>query len=183
MSRIGKAPISIPAGVTVEKTEGQVAVKGPKGTLVVAIPKELEVVVKDSVLTVTIAQQQQKVANKHGLVRSLIYNAVHGVTQGWEKRLELIGVGYRAQGNGRELNLTVGFSHPVKFTADEGISFTVSDNTKITVAGIDKKLVGEVAATVRKIRPPEPYKGKGIRYQDEVVRKKAGKAVKAAAAG
>ncbi|RJR16068.1 50S ribosomal protein L6 [Candidatus Microgenomates bacterium] len=183
MSRIGKSPISIPAGVTVEKTDSKVLVKGPKGTLTVEVPKELKVAIKDTILTVEVMQSEQNVANKHGLVRSLIYNAVYGVTKGWEKKLELIGVGYRAQGSGRELNLTVGFSHPVKFTADEGISFTVSDNTKITVSGIDKKTVGEVAASVRKVRPPEPYKGKGIRYQDEVVRKKAGKAVKAASAG
>lgn len=182
MSRVGKMPITIPAGVTVEKRVGEVVVKGAKGMLALPIDWRFRVEVKDDQLTVTPSDYNREASHLHGLTRALLSNAVIGVVKGWEKTVELVGVGYRAQGGGREVTLTVGFSHPVKLTAPADTTFTISDNTKITVSGIDKKVVGELAAEIRAVKPPEPYKGKGIRYHDEVVRKKAGKAVKAVGA-
>lgn len=181
MSRIGKSPVILLKGVSVSQNANTLVVKGDKGELSLQIPLGLKVVVKDdNVIVETDTNMQQ--GHLHGTIRSLVNNAVIGVTQGWEKKIELVGVGYRAQGGGKELTLIVGFSHPVKITAPEGITFQISDNTKIAVSGIDKKTVGEMAAKIRKIKPPEPYKGKGIRYAGEVIRKKAGKAVKAAGA-
>ena len=182
MSRIGNVPITIPAGVTIRNDGRVVTVSGPKGSVTVPVPSILEVVVADNALRITAANESKNSKSLHGLVRTLLNNAVLGTTMGWEKTLELIGVGYRAAGSAKELTLTIGFSHPVVVTAPENISFAVKDNTKIVISGIDKKIVGEIAAKLRAIRPPEPYKGKGIRYQGEVVRKKAGKAVKAAGA-
>lgn len=183
MSRIGVVPITIPETVTINQKGDLVTVKGPKGIVTVSVPESIEVSIAGSVVQVKPKHADALVKNLHGLLRTLIQNAVSGTVTGWEKSVELVGVGYRASGGGRELNLTVGFSHPVKVTAPETITFTITDNTKITVRGVDKKLVGEIAAKLRAVRPPEPYKGKGIRYQGEVIRKKAGKAVKAAGAG
>lgn len=178
MSRIGTNPIQIPQGVTVNGISGKVVVKGQKGQLTLLIPESFEIeVTGNSVLVKT--EETHKLKNIHGLFRSLLSNAVTGVTKGWDKDLELVGVGYKVAGGGNEITLSVGFTHPVKILAPNGISFVISDNTKIKVAGIDKKAVGDIAAIIRSTRPPEPYKGKGIRYAGEVVRKKAGKAVKA----
>lgn len=180
MSRIGQKAISIPAGVTLKKEPGNLVISGSKGSLKVAIPEQIKLTEKDQQLVVSITGDQKKVKSLHGLVRSLIANAILGVTQGWEKRVELHGVGYRASGGEKEISLAVGFSHPVKISAPSGISFKIEGN-QITVSGIDKQLVGEVTAQLRAVRPPEVYKGKGIRYVGEVVRKKAGKATKAVA--
>ncbi|HCS78726.1 TPA: 50S ribosomal protein L6 [Patescibacteria group bacterium] len=181
MSRIGKQPVELPAGVTVTQQGVTLMVRGAKGTVSVVVPQAVAVKIADSSVQFEVSSQEKDIKSLHGLVRSLVKNAVLGVSKGWEKQLELVGVGYRVAGGGNEITLTVGFSHPVKFTAPQGVTFTLKDN-KILVSGIDKKIVGEVAAQVRHIRPPEPYKGKGIRYVNEVVRRKAGKAVKAAGA-
>lgn len=181
MSRIGNAPVQIPTGVTVEKAEGKLVVKGPKGTLTMDLLAEVQVEVADSVVTVKRKNNAKKSRAVHGLTRSLIANLVTGVSQGWEKKLELVGVGFRVQAAGDKLTLTVGYSHPVVVEAPEGINFEVSDNTKIKVSGIDKQLVGQVAADIKKVRRPDVYKGKGIRYQGEYIRKKAGKSGKAGA--
>lgn len=181
MSRIGNAPVQIPTGVTVEKAGGKLVVKGPKGMLTMELLAEVQVEVADSVITVKRKNDAKKSRAVHGLTRSLIANLVTGVSQGWEKKLELVGVGFRVQAAGNKLTLTVGYSHPVVVEAPEGINFEVSDNTKIKVSGIDKQLVGQVAADILKVRRPDVYKGKGIRYQGEYIRKKAGKSGKAGA--
>lgn len=181
MSRIGNQSIEIPEGVTVTLASETLTVKGAKGTLSVDIPKALKLVTENKMVKISTTDESKDVKSLHGLVRSLVQNAVVGVTKGWEKNLELVGVGYRAAGGGKEITLSVGFSHPVKISAPSDISFTIKDNTKLTVSGTDKKKVGEIAAMIRRVKPPEPYKGKGIRYAGEVIRKKAGKAVKAAA--
>jgi len=181
MSRIGKQPVELPAGVTVTQEDATLTVRGAKGTVSVVVPQPVTVIINGNTVQFEVGSQEKDVRSLHGLVRSLVNNAVLGVSKGWEKQLELVGVGYRVAGGGNEITLTVGFSHPVKFTAPAGITFAIKDN-KIVVSGVDKKIVGEVAAQVRHIRPPEPYKGKGIRYANEVVRRKAGKAVKAAGA-
>lgn len=173
-------PITIPNGVTLEKSVGMVVVRGPKGNLTIPFDRRLSLEVKEGQAELLLSEES--LAPLHGLTRAIIANAIKGVSLGWERKIELVGVGYRAQGGGGELNLTIGFSHPVKITAPEGITFQVSDSTKITIGGPDKKTVGETAAQIRAIKPPEPYKGKGIRFEGEVVRKKAGKAVKAAGA-
>ena len=181
MSRIGKAPIELPKGVEV-KVEGQtVRVKGPKGELSVQISPDIKVEQTDGVLQVTRPTDQPRHRSLHGLTRALVANMVQGVNDGFQKTLELHGVGYRAQMQGKELVLAIGYSHPVNVTPPEGIEFEVDGTSKIIVRGIDKQAVGQVAADVRKIRPPEPYKGKGIRYEGEYVRRKAGKAGKAMA--
>jgi large subunit ribosomal protein L6 len=180
MSRIGNAPVSIPNGVTVTVDGAQVAVNGPKGELFLkALP---QVVVRQEEGKVTVARKAEDKFSKslHGLTRSLINNMVIGVSNGFTRNLEMVGVGYRAQGGGDTLTLSVGFSHPVTVKAPDGVTFAVADNTKISVSGIDKHLVGQVAANIRKIKPPEVYKGKGIRFAGEYVRRKAGKAGKAA---
>lgn len=181
MSRIGKMPIEIPAGVTFTGQTGEVTVVGPKGQLTITLPDSFAIETKDNLVEVRITKTGVH-PSRHGLLRAVMANAFIGVSRGWEKAVELVGVGYRVQGGDKEVTLSVGFSHPVKVNAPEGISFQIVDNTKITVSGIDKKLVGEIAAKLRAIKPPEPYKGKGIRYLGEIVRKKAGKAVKAVGA-
>ena len=181
MSRIGLASLSVENGVTATITDHQIAIQGSKGTLTVVIPRGITVVKKEGVLHVARVNDSLDLKAQHGTTRALIANAMTGVSKGWDKSLEMIGVGYRSQTNGKELTLTVGFSHPVKIQAPEGITFAVAEN-KITVSGSDKKVVGEMAAIIRKVRPPEPYKGKGIRYVGEHVRKKAGKSAKTGAA-
>ncbi len=180
MSRIGESPILIPNGVQVSLDGLVVSVNGPKGSLATEIRPEVKVEIVDSQVLVKRKRQDKSSRAYHGLTRSLISNMVVGVEKGWEKKLELVGVGYRVQANGDKLNLSVGYSHPVEITSPEGIDFKVEDNTKITVTGIDKGLVGQIAADIRKVRPPEVYQGKGIRYAGERVRRKAGKAGKAA---
>jgi large subunit ribosomal protein L6 len=179
MSRIGQAPIAVPSGVEVTVSGGSVRVKGPKGELQQRVPEGISVEQADSEIRVSRANDVREVRALHGLVRSLVYNMVQGVTQGFEKALEIQGVGYRAQKKGNDLELAVGYSHPVSKSAPQGIEFDVPQPTRIVVRGIDKELVGQVAAEIRSIRKPEPYKGKGIRYEGEQIRRKAGKAAKA----
>jgi large subunit ribosomal protein L6 len=182
MSRIGKQPVAIPDGVTVEISSGLVRVKGPGGELSQRVNPDMRVRVEGGEVRVERPSDEREHRALHGLTRSLIANMVEGVTKGYEKRLEIQGVGYRAALNGQDLELQVGFSHSVKVTPPSGIEFEVPAPNRIVVRGIDKQLVGETAATIRKVRKPEPYKGKGIRYEGEYVRKKAGKAAKAAMA-
>lgn len=180
MSRIGNNPITIPAGTEVNLEGTTVIVKGPKGTLRMELNSAVKLEVEGAQAKVSAKKGIEKAAAMHGLTRSLINNMVIGVTEGWTKDLEMVGVGYRAAGGGEALTLSVGFSHQVTIKAPEGITFIVADNTKIKVSGINKILVGQIAANIRKVRPPEVYQGKGIRYAGEYVRKKAGKAGKAA---
>ena len=175
MSRIGKQPIEVPDGVTVEIKPGMVSVKGPRGELSQAVSPELKVTQANGTLTVERPTDRGEHRALHGLTRSLIANMVEGVTDGFEKRLEIHGVGYRARLSGNALELSVGYSHPVSVAAPEGIEFELPAPTQIVVRGIDKQLVGEIAARIRRSRPPEPYKGKGIRYAGEHVRRKVGK--------
>jgi large subunit ribosomal protein L6 len=176
MSRIGKSPIDLPSGVEVKVSGNVVTVKGPKGTLTQEIQPSMSVDIDDGTLTVSRENDERQVRALHGLTRSLINNMVIGVTDGYSKELTAVGVGYRAALKGNTLELQVGFSHPVSIEAPDGIAFDVPEPTKIIVSGIDKQMVGQIAANVRAVRPPEPYKGKGIRYVDEYVRRKAGKA-------
>lgn len=180
MSRVGQAPVAIPSGVEVTVSSGRVRVKGPKGELERAIPKGISVDPTDGEVRVSRSNETREVRALHGLVRSLIANMVTGVTQGYERRLEIHGVGYRATKQGAGIEFAVGYSHSIRKEAPKGIEFDVPTPTKITVRGIDKELVGQVAAEIRAIRKPEPYKAKGIRYEGEHVRRKAGKAAKAA---
>ena len=175
MSRIGNKPVQIPAGVTIDVGPGRVTVNGPKGELVQAVDQDMTIKVEDNVLTVSRPTDRGEHRALHGLTRSLIANMVEGVTNGFEKRLQIQGVGYRAKAQGKALELSLGFSHPVSVKAPEGIDFEVPQPTEIIVRGIDKQLVGETAAQIRRHRPPEPYKGKGVRYADEQVRRKVGK--------
>jgi large subunit ribosomal protein L6 len=175
MSRIGRKPIPVPESVTVELAPGRVAVKGPKGELAQSLSAEMKVQQEDGTVTVERPTDRGKHRALHGLTRSLIANMVEGVTDGFEKRLEIQGVGYRAQLKGKNLEMALGYSHPVPIEPPEGIEFEVPQPTEIIVRGIDKQLVGQVAADIRKRRPPEPYKGKGIRYRDEHVMRKVGK--------
>ncbi|MGA8746675.1 MAG: 50S ribosomal protein L6 [Solirubrobacterales bacterium] len=175
MSRIGRKPIAVPEAVTVEIAPGQVAVKGPKGQLTQIVSQEMAVEQADGSVTVQRPTDRGEHRALHGLTRSLIANMVSGVTDGFEKRLEIQGVGYRAQLKGKNLEMALGYSHPVSIEAPEGIEFEVPQPTEIVVRGIDKQLVGQVAADIRKRRPPEPYKGKGIRYRGEHVLRKVGK--------
>ncbi|HVM36554.1 MAG TPA: 50S ribosomal protein L6 [Actinomycetota bacterium] len=179
MSRIGQAPIAIPSGVDVTIGDSSVAVKGPRGELSRALPEGIAVEQSDGELRVVRDRETREVKALHGLIRSLLANMVQGVTEGFEKRLEIHGVGYRAAKQGNDLELLVGFSHPVRKRAPQGIELDVPQPTRITVRGIDKELVGQVAAEIRAIKKPEPYKAKGIRYEGEHVRRKAGKAAKA----
>ena len=175
MSRIGRMPIAIPAGVTVSLAENnRVTVKGPKGTLERTLPEEMEIKVEGEEVTVTRPNDLKKMKSLHGLTRTLINNMVIGVTEGYEKVLEVNGVGYRAQKSGKKLTLNLGFSHPVEMQDPEGIESSV-DGNKIIIKGIDKEKVGHYAAEIRDKRRPEPYKGKGIKYIDEVIRRKVGK--------
>jgi len=175
MSRIGRKPIAVPDGVTVEVGAGRVSVKGPKGELGQALSPDMKVEQSDGVVTVERPTDRGEHRALHGLTRSLIANMVAGVTDGFEKRLEIQGVGYRAQLKGKNLEMALGYSHPVAIEAPEGIEFEVPQPTEVVVRGIDKQLVGQVAADIRKRRPPEPYKGKGIRYSGEHVARKVGK--------
>ena len=175
MSRIGRLPVTVPAGVTVEIAENnKVTVKGPKGTLVRELPVEMEIKLEADKVVVTRPNDLKKMKSLHGLTRTLINNMVVGVSEGFEKKLEVNGVGYRAQKNGKVLVLSLGYSHPVEMEDPEGIETTV-DNNVIVVKGIDKEKVGQFAAEIRDKRRPEPYKGKGIKYADEVIRRKVGK--------
>jgi large subunit ribosomal protein L6 len=175
VSRIGRKPIPVPAGVTVSIEPDVVRVHGPRGELSEAIHRDITVAQEDDQLLVTRPTDRGPHRALHGLTRSLVANMVEGVTEGYEKRLEIQGVGYRAQLKGKSLELALGYSHPVSVEAPEGIEFEVPQPTEIVVRGIDKQLVGQVAADIRKRRPPEPYKGKGIRYRDEHVMRKVGK--------
>ncbi|MDQ0893229.1 50S ribosomal protein L6 [Agromyces ramosus] len=178
MSRIGRLPIDIPTGVDV-KIDGQaVSVKGPKGELALTVAAPIEVKLEENQVLVTRPDDERNSRSLHGLTRTLIANQIIGVTQGYSKALEIVGTGYRVAQKGSSLELALGFSHPVVVEPPAGITLTVEGNNKITVAGIDKQAVGETAANIRKIKKPEPYKGKGIRYAGEVVRRKAGKSGK-----
>jgi large subunit ribosomal protein L6 len=181
MSRIGRQPITIPPGVELQVDGSRVAVKGPRGSLELTLHPDMRIVVEDDTLRVERPTDERLHRSLHGLTRTLVANMVEGVTNGYEKRLEIVGVGYRAAMRGEDLELAVGFSHTVPFAAPPGIAFEVPTPTRVTIRGIDKQLVGQVAANIRKVRKPEPYKGKGIRYEGEFVRKKAGKAAKGAA--
>ena len=176
MSRIGKKPIIIPEGVEVKISDNIVAIKGPKGELQKEIRPEIEVDIKEKKILVTLYKTTKKTKAFWGLTRALLFNMIKGVTDGYEKKLQMEGIGYKAQLEGDELILQVGFSHPVKIKQPEGIKFLVEKNI-ITISGINKEQVGQISAKIRAIKPPEPYKGKGIRYVGEVVRKKAGKKV------
>ena len=177
MSRIGKLPIQIPSGVTITVGEDSITVVGSKGQLVVPYLSDVIVKTEDGQIIVERKDDEHIAKAQHGLQRSLLNNAVDGVTKGFEKKLEVNGVGYRVSGGGQELDMSLGFSHPVKYTAKPGIQLTVN-KMEITVAGIDKQLVGQTAAEIRTLKKPEPYKGKGIKYADEIILRKAGKAGK-----
>ncbi|KQR44240.1 50S ribosomal protein L6 [Frigoribacterium sp. Leaf164] len=178
MSRIGRLPISIPAGVDV-KIDGQgVTVKGPKGELSLVVKSPIEAALEEGTVVVTRPDDERESRSLHGLTRTLIANQIIGVTQGYTKGLEVVGTGYRVQAKGSNVEFALGYSHPITVEPPAGISFTVEGNNKLTVVGIDKQAVGEVAANIRKLRKPEPYKGKGVRYAGEVVRRKAGKSGK-----
>lgn len=179
MSRIGKLPVAVPKGVQVTLGENNtVSVKGPKGTLSQKIHKDIEVRLEEGQVVVTRPSDQKEHRALHGLSRSLIANMVEGVSNGFQKNLEIVGVGYRATKQGKKLVLNVGYSHPVEIQETDGLEFEVPAPTKISVKGIDKQAVGEMAANIRRVRPPEPYKGKGIRYENEYVRRKEGKTAK-----
>ncbi|MBI3485755.1 50S ribosomal protein L6 [Candidatus Daviesbacteria bacterium] len=179
MSRIGQAPITVPSGVEVLVAGSKLTVKGAKGELEMEVRPEIMVEVKEGKVLVKVGSDDILTKSLHGLTRALINNMVLGVSKGWTKSLEMVGVGFRASGGGDNLTLSVGFSHPVLIKAPVGITFAIVDNTKITVSGISRELVGQIAANIRAVKPPEVYKGKGIRYAGEYVRKKAGKAGKA----
>lgn len=178
MSRIGKLPVTVPAGVDVQIDGALVTVKGPKGTLTHTIPAPIQVVVEDGSLVVSRPNDERASRALHGLTRTLLNNIVVGVTDGYEKKLEIVGTGYRVTAKGSSLEFALGFSHPVIVEAPEGITFQVETPNRFSVLGIDKQLVGEVAANIRKLRKPEPYKGKGVRYAGEQVKRKVGKAGK-----
>lgn len=177
MSRIGRLPITVPAGVDVTIDGADVTVKGPKGTLTHTVPAPITVEkAEDGTLQVTRPNDERMSRSLHGLTRTLVANMVAGVTEGYTKKLEIVGTGYRVVAKGTDLEFALGFSHPVIIPAPEGISFAVETPTRFSVSGIDKQQVGEVAANLRKLRKPDPYKGKGVRYEGEVIRRKAGKA-------
>lgn len=182
MSRIGNQPIEIPQDVEVNISPNSLTTKGKLGSLFLQIPDRITVEITDKNVIVKRKNDEKKVKALHGLVRSLIKNNITGVSQGWSKILQLVGVGFKAQTDGKKLTLIVGFSHSVEYTAKDGIVFTVKGNF-ITISGIDKQLVGETAAQIRRVKPPEPYKGKGIRYKDEIIKLKPGKAAKTAGLG
>ncbi|MHB1064642.1 MAG: 50S ribosomal protein L6 [Georgenia sp.] len=178
MSRIGKVPVPVPAGVDVTIDGQDVTVKGPKGTLQHSVKAPITVALDESTIVVSRPDEERVSRSLHGLTRTLVANMVIGVTEGYTKALEIVGTGYRVQAKGSDLEFALGFSHPVLVNAPDGITFAVAGPTKFSVSGIDKQQVGEVAANIRKIRKPEPYKGKGVRYAGEQVRRKAGKAGK-----
>jgi large subunit ribosomal protein L6 len=178
MSRIGRLPIPVPSGVDVSIDGQAVSVKGPKGTLSLTVAEPISVAKEDGQLKITRPNDEGNVRALHGLSRTLVANMVTGVTTGFSKTLEIVGVGYRVAAKGKDLEFALGFSHPVLITPPEGITFRVEAPTRFVVEGIDKQLVGETAARIRKLRKPDPYKGKGVRYQGEVIRRKVGKAGK-----
>ncbi len=178
MSRIGNSPIQLPEGVSVQVEGAQVSTKGPKGQLFSPLPEGIELKVENSVLQLVRKVDSSQFRSLHGTVRALLSNNIQGVSKGWEIGLDLIGVGYRAQLKGKDLVLSLGYSHEIKYTLLDSVSAQITDQTKITLSSIDKQALGQVAAEVRALRPPEPYKGKGVRYRDEIVRRKAGKAAK-----
>jgi large subunit ribosomal protein L6 len=178
MSRIGRLPIDIPGGVTVTVEGQNVSVKGPKGELSLVVALPIAVAIEENQVVVTRPDDERNSRSLHGLTRTLINNQIIGVTQGYEKGLEVVGTGYRVAAKGSSVEFALGYSHPITVDPPAGITFTVEGNNKLVVSGIDKQAVGEVAANIRKLRKPEPYKGKGVRYAGEVVRRKAGKAGK-----
>ncbi|WP_026820461.1 50S ribosomal protein L6 [Arthrobacter castelli] len=178
MSRIGRHPISVPSGVEVNIDGSDVSVKGPKGELSLTVPSPITATLDDGVITVTRPDDERESRARHGLSRTLISNLITGVTEGYKKDLEIVGTGYRVQAKGSDLEFALGFSHPVSIKAPEDITLTVESPTKLSVSGISKQRVGEVASKIRKLRRPDPYKGKGIRYAGEQVRRKVGKAGK-----
>ncbi len=178
MSRIGRLPIDIPAGVDVKIDGSAVTVKGPKGELALTVASPIEVKIEEGQVLVTRPDDERESRSLHGLTRTLIANQIIGVTQGYTKGLEIVGTGYRVQAKGGSVEFALGFSHSITVDPPAGITFAVEGNNKLTVQGIDKQAVGEVAANIRKLRKPEPYKGKGVRYEGEVVRRKAGKSGK-----
>lgn len=175
MSRIGKNPIDIPAGVTVTINGQDVAVKGPKGELSLTVTEPIQVAQEDNTIVVTRPNDERRTRALHGLNRSLVNNLVEGVTQGYTTKMEIFGVGYRVQAKGKDLEFALGFSHPVLIEAEDGITFAVESPTKFSVSGIDKQQVGQIASNIRRLRRPDPYKGKGIRYEGEQIRRKVGK--------
>ncbi len=175
MSRIGKKPIDLPEGVTIERSGDDLSVKGPKGFLSMGLVKEVEVEIKDGQVTVSPINKSQIARSMWGMQRTMVSNLIEGVTKGFEKKLEIKGVGYRAQMKGRDLNLQLGFSHEIDFKVPEGVSIQCPDQTTIIVTGIDKQKVGQVAAKIREYRKPEPYKGKGVKYSGEYIYRKEGK--------
>ena len=179
MSRIGRKPIDVPSGVTIQPEGSEVTVKGPKGALKVPLPHGIQLDKRDGHLLATRERDEQSAL--HGLVRSLLANAVRGVTQGFERHLDIVGIGYRAESKGRSVTFTLGYSHPIEFALPAGVNVAVEKQTHLVVTGADKQQVGQVAAKIRALRPPDPYKNKGIRYTGERLKKKVGKA--AAAAG
>ncbi len=179
MSRIGKLPVAMPNGVTVTQDGSTITVKGPRGTLTRSLPQVITVSQENGQLVVTRPSDDPQHKSLHGLTRSLVNNMVEGVTKGFQKTLEIVGVGYKAETRPYGLQLALGFSHPVEYRAPEGIKLTATNPTTVVIDGANKEVVGQVAAEIRSLRPPEPYKGKGVKYQGEVVRRKAGKAGKA----
>jgi len=175
MSRVGKKPIEIPAGVTVTNENNFVTVKGPKGELSRSFNQDIQIVIEENVITISRPSDAKEHRALHGTTRAVLANMVEGVSKGFERSLDLIGVGYRAAKQGKKLVLNVGYSHPVEIEAEEGLEIEVPSNTKVIVKGADKERVGALAANIRGVRPPEPYKGKGIRYEGEFVRRKEGK--------
>lgn len=183
MSRVGRKPVEIPQGVQATLKENVLSVKGPKGTLSFIVPSLIKVVVEKDKIVVTRGAEDRFSKSQHGMVRNIIHNMVHGVTQQFAKELDIQGVGYRAELKGKNLQLALGFSHPVLFPVPEGIQIQVTNQTRLHVQGCDRHLVGQTAAEIRGLKPPEPYQGKGIRYLNEVVKKKVGKAAAGAAGG
>ncbi len=175
MSRIGKKPIPVPKGVTVTVSDGAVQVKGPKGSLSQPVPPGILFEVQDGQLVARPEREEKALGKFHGLARSLVANAVAGVTDGFKRELDIVGVGYRAELKGREVHFALGYSHPIVFPIPAGIDIAIEKNTHVTVTGIDKQLVGQVSANIRRMRKPDPYKQKGVRYTGEVLKKKAGK--------
>jgi large subunit ribosomal protein L6 len=178
MSRIGRMPIAVPSGVEISITGQNVAVKGPKGSLAIAVPAPIQVSQAEGVITVARPNEERVTRSLHGLSRTLVANMVEGVTNGYSLTINIVGVGYRVAEKGKDLEFQLGYSHPINFPAPEGITYKVESPTKLIISGIDKQLVGETAAKVKKLRKADPYKGKGLRLEGEVVRRKAGKAGK-----
>ncbi|HAL91885.1 MAG TPA: 50S ribosomal protein L6 [Verrucomicrobia bacterium] len=177
MSRIGKQPVVLPAGISAKVADGVVALKGPKGELALKVPETVEVSQEGATLTIARKGDDKQSRADHGTTRALLQNMLVGVKDGYSRDLEIQGVGFKASIAGKQLTMNVGYSHPVEYTVPEGVTVTVTDGTQLKVSGIDKQLVGQVGARIRSFRPPEPYKGKGVRYKDERVRRKAGKTV------